>query len=239
MPPLEEQPSNDNVLASAPANESIPPANESSAPANNSLASGVTRTNNNDEAIEDNQYNQFNDMDFKTEQMNDIDLQQIRDWISANYSPTRRELADKPLRLKRLASIIYKTEIHDGTLYVKKQDEETEVKNYRIILPTNLEEKVIKILHKSIGLHQSVYKTTNRVLRDFYLPMPIASIQKVLVNCLHCARKGKSPASKIKTHKQYMKSYQAKKPMESLFVDFFWTDQSARWRKKGYFGSER
>lgn len=187
---------------------------------NENISTSVPPSDSNNEIIEDDQYNQCNDMDFKTEQMNDIDLQQIRSWISDYYSPSRNELANKPLRLKRLASIMFKTEIYGGILYVKKQEEEMEMRNYRIILPNNLEEKVIKILHKSIASHQSACKTTKRILREFYLPKPIVSIQEVLTNCLHCARKCQNPTSKIKTHKQHTSSYQGKKPMESLFIDF-------------------
>ena len=51
------------------------------------------------------------------------------------------------------------------------------VKNYRIILPAILVEKVISIPHKPIGSNQLIYKTKGGILRNFCLPMPANNFQ--------------------------------------------------------------
>lgn len=61
-------------------------------------------------------------MDFETQRINDINSQQIKTWIKDEYLHTRKKLADKPLRLKILASIMFKIEIHSNILYVNRKE---------------------------------------------------------------------------------------------------------------------
>ena len=74
------------------------------------------------------------------------------------------DLKEKPTRLKRLAAILYKLEIQEDTLVVRKQDTELEIDDYRIVVPQNMENILVKLVHEELGLHQGIFKTTTRLL---------------------------------------------------------------------------
>ena len=61
-----------------------------------------------------------------------------------------RRSKGKPTRLKRLAAILYELEIQEDTLVVRKQDTELEIDDYRIVVPLNMENILVKLVHEEL-----------------------------------------------------------------------------------------
>ena len=78
-------------------------------------------------------------LNLKNGQQEDEDITTIRKWIEERKTPMEDDLKEKPTRLKRLAAILYKLEIQEDTLVVRKQDTELEIDNYRIVVPQYME----------------------------------------------------------------------------------------------------
>ena len=158
-------------------------------------------------------------LNLKNGQQEDDDITTIRKWIEERKTPMEEDLKEKPTRLKRLAAILYKLEIQDDTLVVRKQDIELEVDDYRIVVPLNMENILVKLVHEELGLHQGVFKTTTRLLRHFYLPTPTAVVRSVITKCLRCNRKAKHVASTVKPHNEQVNSFMATRPLQALHID--------------------
>lgn len=122
---------------------------------------------------------------------------------------------------------MYKLEVHDDTLVVRKQDTEIEMEDFRIIVPQNLEGKLVTLVHEEIGLHQGVFKTTTRLLRHFYLPMPTAVVKSVVTKCLRCNKKSKHVASALKPHQEQVNSFRVTRPLQTIRIDH-WGPMSPR-----------
>ena len=60
-------------------------------------------------------------LNLKNGQQEDDNITTIRKWIEEEKTPVEDDLKEKSTRLKRLAAIMYKLEVHDDTLVVRKQ----------------------------------------------------------------------------------------------------------------------
>ena len=97
-------------------------------------------------------------LNLKNGQQEDDDITTIRKWIEERKTPMEEDLKEKPTRLERLAAILYKLEIQEDTLVVRKQDIELEVDDYRIVVPLNMENILVKLVHEELGLHQGILR---------------------------------------------------------------------------------
>ena len=86
----------------------------------------------------------INDLDFKNEQNLDPELQIIKNWKKEEKNVTEEDLKEKSLRFKRLAGILFKIKIQNNLLYVENEDL-GEREKFRIIVPKNLETKVVEL----------------------------------------------------------------------------------------------
>ena len=124
------------------------------------------------------------------------------------------DLKDRSLGFKRLVAVMYKMKKQGGLIGIERKSDELEVEDFRPIIPANIEEKLVEIVHRQVGSHQGLYKTTKRLLRHFYIAVPTAVVKEVISKCLNCARKDKNPAPNIRIHKSKANSYQASYPLE-------------------------
>ena len=166
-------------------------------------------------------YDQLRNLDIKTGQSEDNEIQDIFSWVEENFTPTEADLKDKSVRFKRLAAIMYKIRKEKDIVGVKKEDYEVEIEDFRPIIPKQLETQVVEMLHEGLGCHQGLFKTSKRVLRHFYVAVPTPLVRNVISQCLNCARKEKFPASNLKTHREKMNSPRANFPLETIYLDHF------------------
>lgn len=114
---------------------------------------------------------------------------------------------------------MYKLKINEDSLVVRKQDNEMEIDDFRIVIPQHIENKLVIIIHEQFGLHQGIFKGTTRLLRHFYLPVPTTVVKDVVTKCLRCNRKAKHVASTLKPHKEQVNSFRATKPLQTILID--------------------
>ena len=78
----------------------------------------------------------------------------IKSYLEEKIIPVEKDLKDNSLRFKRMSAILYKLEIYNGAMVVRKQEGELEIDDFRLIIPHHMEERLVTIIHEQFGLHQ-------------------------------------------------------------------------------------
>ena len=83
------------------------------------------------------QYDDIENIDWKTAQDEDPNLKIVRNWITTNNPPNKEEQKHLNLELRRYAQVFDKLKIHStGTVYIQKYNNESyELEDKRTLLP--------------------------------------------------------------------------------------------------------
>ena len=100
--------------------------------------------------------------EFADAKLKDSDLVLLRKWITKNKQPTPEEIAEFSARVKEFVQIADQTQIREKVLILKRvEDPEREL----IMVPAELVERVIRILHEGVSAaHQAAKTTTTKII---------------------------------------------------------------------------
>ena len=122
--------------------------------------------------------------EFAQAQLEDSDLQLVRDWILQSKSPLADEVAKFGSRLKEFVQILDQIHLREEVLVLRSEENATEE---RIIVPSALVERVIRNLHEGFGTaHQAAKATTARLIRRFFWPGLKRDVRLYVACCPVC-----------------------------------------------------
>lgn len=128
------------------------------------------------------------------------------------YTSLEREVIEEPAKHP-----MYK--VHLGNLYKKNQSGDHDFNgSWKLVVPKSLQQDVIRDCHdEEYAGHGGIYRTLERVKRDYYWPKMAKTIFKYIKNCVIC--KVTKPANA--NQKPYMgKDRSPRKKFQMLCLDF-------------------
>ena len=121
--------------------------------------------------------------DLRYHQMEDTELDIVKQWILNKQAPTAEELAGKSENIRIYAEEFENLEIRQELLGIKDPN----ANSFRILVPRELIESVITSVHNNM-IHEGATKVLLRASRSFFWPSMVKDIKLFISTCSICDR---------------------------------------------------
>ena len=158
--------------------------------------------------------------ELSTLQHDDPHIGPVQDYVKQNRRPGRDKQANLGSVSKRILSEWKKLQVSNGILYRVVQDPKQLEERRQVVLPSCLQEDVLRELHDRAG-HMGADRTQEAIRQRYFWPKMSTKVQDWCATCERCSlrkqgEKAKAPLVSIKT----------KAPLELVALDFLTLERS-------------